>query len=295
MIFRFFLLWALCAACGSPMAYALDWKRLHEEADSLGLEEALQRLPEDPASPEGLYLLGLVCLNLHKDADAQDAFLRLLALAPQTAEAQWGLAEVARRQHRLQECQRLLEKVFEAYPEFPPALITLSYAEYSRMDFKKSVELAYRVLRQGEQRVDTSNLARAYLLVAGGKGMLAHYGGPIAKIANGTAVLPNLKKAASLRPDAAAVLFGLGSFYFLAPPLVGQDRAKALECLERAVEKDPLFADAYVRLAQIYRMNGENEKYARCIAKARQIDPQNILLLDMESGECRFICFSPGK
>jgi tetratricopeptide (TPR) repeat protein len=163
------------------------------------------------------------------------------------------------------------------------------------MDFKETVALAYKVLGQGRENVDLSNFTRAYLLVAAGRGMLAYYGGPISKIANGTQILSNLKKAEELQPDSSGVLFGLGSFYFLAPPIAGGDRDKARRYLEEAVERDPLFADAYVRLGQLYRMMGEEEKYRQCIDKVMQIDPENALLLDMRKGECKFICISLEK
>ena len=62
--------------------------------------------------------------------------------------------------------------------------------------------------------------------------MIAYYGGPLSKLINGTGILPMLKDAQSMQPDSPAVWFGLG----------------------RVTQADPGFADAYVRLGQIYRM-----------------------------------------
>ncbi|MFH0827206.1 MAG: hypothetical protein V1923_04920 [Candidatus Omnitrophota bacterium] len=39
--------------------------------------------------------------------------------------------------------------------------------------------------------------------------------------------MPNLKKAEKMQPDSAGVTFGLGSFYFLAPRIVGGSKQKA--------------------------------------------------------------------
>ena len=124
--------------------------------------------------------------------------------------------------------------------------------------------------------MDLSNYTRAYLIIGGSYGMLAKYGGPLSKVFNGTQVLPNLKKAQALQPDSAAVLFGLGSFYFLAPAIAGGNINKALGYLMRAVVVDPLLADAYVRLAQVYRMKGDNANFEKYLNRALQIDPETV-------------------
>ena len=150
--------------------------------------------------------------------------------------------------------------------------------------------MASKVVGQGREAVDLSNYTRGYLLVAGGKGMLASTGGIFAKIGEGTQVFPNLKKAEELQPDSPAVLFGLGSFYFLAPGIAGGNMDKAKDYLERAVSSDPFFADAYVRLAQVYRAKGDNQKFEEYLKKALEIDPQNALARDARSKSCKFIC-----
>jgi tetratricopeptide (TPR) repeat protein len=272
--------------------YCLEWKQLHEEADKINLPSALDFLKEKPNSLDDLYILGLVYLNLHKDQEAEEVFNKIIKLRPETIEARWGLAEVMRRKHNLEKSEAVLNEVIQANPAFSPAYISLAYIKYTQMDFKQSVALAYKVIRQESPNVDLSNYTRAYLLVGGGRGMLAHYGGPVSKIANGTAVLPNLKKAESLQPDSPGVLFGLGSFYFLAPGLAGGNKGRALDYLERAIAQDPLFADAYVRLAQFYKYKGDNNKYKAYLDKAAQIDPQNAILLDTLNNKCRFVCMS---
>jgi len=127
-------------------------------------------------------------------------------------------------------------------------------------------------------------------LRGGVKGMIAHYGGALSKVINGTAVLPNLKTAEKLQPEFSGVKFGLGSFYLLAPSLAGGDLGEAQKYLEEAVKIDPLFADAYVRLAQLYKIKGDTRRYNGYINKALEIDPKNELTLDVSSGKCKFIC-----
>jgi Tfp pilus assembly protein PilF len=272
--------------------YALEWRKLHEEADRMDLTEALAATEKKVDSIDNLYMLGLIYLNLHKDKEAGSTFEKILNLAPQTIEAQWGLAEVLRRQHKASDSERILNEVIKSRADFYPAYITLAYLRYNEMKFEKSVELALLVMKPGQDKVDLSNYVRAVLLYAGNKGMIAHYGGPLSKVINGTVVLPNLKKAQSLQPDYAGVLFGLGSFYFLAPSLAGGDLDRAKVYLERAIKADPLFADAYVRLAQVYKKKGDNNNYAYYLDKALGIDPQNELALDIKSGRCKYICIA---
>jgi len=282
-----FLLFFLCAA---SVSYALDWKSLHEKADKVNLAQALSEVNSSPASIDNLYILGLVYFEGHKDREAGEVFNKIISLDPKVIEARWGIAEVLRRKHKIGESEKILNEIIKANPDFSPAYITLAYVKYTQMYFEQSVKLALKVIKQGRENVDLSNYTRAYLLRAGAKGMIASRGGPLSKIINGTAVLPNLKKAQILQPDSQAVLFGLGSFYFLAPAIVGGNINKARDYLERAVKIDPLFADAYVRLAQVYKVKGDSEKYEKYLRKARGIDPENALLQDFARGKCKFNC-----
>ena len=172
---------------------ALDWQMLHNQADNTDLIPAQQAVEQNPQSLEQFYVLGLVYLNLHQNEQAAQCFQRMRDLDNASIEAKWGQAEVLRRQRKIKASEKLLEEVITLHPEFAPAYISLAYIRYMQMEFTQSLKLAYRVVRKGKENIDLSNFVRAYLLVAGNRGMLAHYGGPIAKITNGTAVLPNLK------------------------------------------------------------------------------------------------------
>lgn len=271
-------------------SYALDWKSLHEKADKVSLPQALSAVDLNPASIDNLYVLGLAYLNGHKDKEAGEVFDKIISLNPEVNEARWGRAEVLRRQYKIEESEKILDGIIKTNPDFSPAYITLAYVKYTQMDFEKTVWLALKIIKQGRDKVDLSNYTRAYLLLAGAKGMIASRGGPLSKLINGTVVLPNLKKAQMLQPDSQAVLFGLGSFYFLAPGIAGGDIDKAEDYLKKAIEVDPLFADAYVRLAQIYKVKGDSGKYEKYLNRAKEIDPENTLLRDFERKQCKFNC-----
>jgi len=287
------ILIVICVVFGrQPAARAWEWVPLHEKADELNSEQAEAYAKEEPDSLERQYVLALVYLYNYEADKAGEIFERILKEAPQAVEAAWGRAEVLRRKHKNKESKQLLDELIKKAPQFWPAYISLSYLEYTQKNFKKALELAVKVTHQGREAVDLSNYARAYSLVGGIKGMLAYYGGPVSKMVHGFSIFPYLEKAHKLQPDAPAVLFGLGSFYFLSPKIIGGDQKKAEEYLLKAIEADAKFADAYVRIAQLYKMQGDDEKYRFYIGRAQELDPDNTLLLDFLEGRCEFICVS---
>lgn len=286
-----FLLVVMIVLCCCGIAYAFDWRDLHEQADRTDLKSAEKSAKQNPSSVEDTYVLGLVYLNLHKDKEALGEFDRILSLDPDSVEARWGRAEVLRRQHNLSVSQKLLEDIIKDKPDFYPAYVSLAYLKYLQMDFDEAARIANIVASQKEKDVDLSNKVRAISLYAGSKGMIAHYGGPLSKLINGTAVKPALNRAERLQPNSAGVMFGLGSFYLIAPAAVGGDPERSEKYLLRAIEIDPLFADAYVRLGQFYKTKGDEDRYSKYLRKALEIDPGNELAIDVKEGKCRFICF----
>ncbi len=269
---------------------ALDWEKLHEQADKQSFAQLLAAVQNDPNSIENNYILGLVYLNQHRDKEAEQVFRNILENDPQAIGAEWGLAEALRRQHKLIPAEKMLSEIIKTNAEFYPAYISLAYIKYIQMDFGQSVRLALKVMKAGRDKVDLSNYVRAYCLYAGAKGMIAHYGGAFSKLVNGLVVKSNLDTAQKLQPNSAGVLFGLGSFYLLAPRIAGGDPDKSETYLKEAISRDPSFADAYVRLAQLYKLKGDNPAFNKYLDKALTLDPGNELALDTQSGACKYIC-----
>ena len=120
--------------------------------------------------------------------------------------------------------------------------------------------------------------------------MLTHHGNPLKKMQYGPRSLYHLRIAEKLLPEAAGTLFAQGTFHLLAPRFFGRDLKKAKDSLLRSIKKDPHFVDAYVRLAQVYKLTGDQENYNTYMQLATEKDNKNELLQDMLSGRCDFIC-----
>lgn len=271
-------------------SFSFDWVSLHEEAVSIGIEEAEQIRKKSPGSLSSLYLLALTYLENYKIDLAEGTFQEGVKIDSGNPFFRWGKIECLRRKYQCQDCEVKLSQIIEESPGFAPAYVTLAYLYYRDRDFNKTARLTYQVIRMGQDSVDEANYIRALGLFAGAKGMAAHYGGPLSKVINGRMIMPYLQRAKRIDPDSAVVKFGLGSYYLLAPAIFGKDLDKAEDYLTRAIEADPHFADIYVRLAQVYRAKGDLVKYDKYLAKAIQIDPKNDLALDIKQGICNFIC-----
>jgi len=206
------------------------------------------------------------------------------------AEAKWRAAESLRRQHKLDKAEEMLKEAIRLDPDFFPAYISLACIKYIRTDFEGTVRLISKVMQEDSGRMDANSYVQACILYAAAKGTLAHSGGLMSKIINGKAALDSLRKAEKLQPDSASVLYGFGNYYLLAPFIAGGNLKKAEEYLNKAIEADPLLADAYVRLGQVYKLKGDNEKFKVYLGKALEIDPQGELALDIKEGTCKFIC-----
>lgn len=275
--------------------HALDWKALHEEADRRTFEENFNIPAEDPVTLEEKYVLAVMCLNRHKDGQSGLLMEEMLQIDPEQPQALWVKAELLRRQHRHDESSAILKKLMQDQPGFAVPYLTMAYIRYVWLDFEGSSQLALQVIRQGQDRVDRSNLARAYVMYAGAKGMIAYNGGPLSKMINGAQVRTNLRRAEELRSFCPAVWWGYGSYFLLAPALLGRDLDKAQMYLEKTIAFDPLFADAYVRLAQVHQLKGDLDTFRSYLDQALEIDPLNELALDIKRGTCNFICVDVEK
>lgn len=288
----YFLLMIMFIFCifEHSLCFAMNWKALHDAANNMPLNQAIAQAYEEPVTADSLYILGIAYFNSHEDKQAEECFQNILKMNPTSIEAKWGIAEFQRRIYKYDRAQKSLANIIATNPDFAPAYISLAYIKYMETDFKKVVTLMGIVINQGLKNTDLATHIRAHCLYAGGKGMIAYTGGPVSKIINGPAVFRHLKIAQKLDPENVAVHFGFGCYYLLRPQGKGQNLKKAETHLNRALAIDPLFADGYVRLSQVYNFKGDFKKAKLFLNKALIIDPGNLLAADIIRNECKFIC-----
>ena len=282
----------MCAATllAAATAHGFDWARLHSEAERVTFQSMSETEKSLDQQDDAVYVCALRLLAVHQDEAAERYFKAILARSPDSVGAAWGVGEVARRRHDLDRSRDLLEKVVKREPAFWPAVVSLSRVVFLKQDFHRSLELAEKVTDAGEKASDSATFALGLVMVGEAKAMLAHTGGVVAKVRYGAGVQANLERAAKLRPDMPDVMLNLGAFYVFAPGIAGGDFDKGVGMLGKAIEKDPLLTDAYVRLGQAHRMKGEEQEYQSLMEQARTIDPKSELVVDVLSGKCVFIC-----
>ena len=221
-------------------------------------------------------------LKLRKDVLAEEETKKILSIEPDDVCALWARAEILRRDYKFKESQELLKEVLGKYPGYAPALISFAYIKYRYNKFQEAARLLKEALKQPD--LERENQALIYTLMATINAKRAAQGWLLSKVAYGTRIRGYFEKAKSIAPDLPEVRLGLGSFYLLAPKIAGGgDVDRAIEELEWAVKLAPDFATANPRLAQAYKLKGNMEKYNFYIKKAKELDPGNEALKEIES------------
>ena len=223
---------------------------------------------------------GKKLLQQRKDNDAWTVFAKILINSPNDVDALWGKAEILRRNRKFDEAEEVVKQALAQDPKHLPSLLTLSYIRYSQDRLDDALSLVTTVLQSYQSK---ENEAMAYMLLGTINGRRASKGNIIAKLNYGTQVQCYLLKAKELAPELPEVHLALGTFYLVAPSIVGGNLNKAYEELNAAVTMAPDFATANARLAQYYRRKGDFENYTTYVDKVEELDPDNEVLKELKA------------
>lgn len=223
----------------------------------------------------------LELLRIRQDQEALELFLIVKAKDPNNISALWGEAEVLRRNRSFAESEKVLNKILALEPDHIPSIISLSYIRYRFEQLKEAKNLLDKALGIGCK--SNSDLALIYMMLGSINSKLSKKGWLFTKIKYGTKIKGHFLKAKDLAPKLPEVHLGLGTFYLLAPSIIGGNTDQAIEELETALEIAPGFATANARLAQAYLKKGETDKYKHYIEKARLLDPTNEVLEEIDN------------
>lgn len=215
-----------------------------------------------------------------QDKEALVLFEEILFAHPENIDALWGKAECLRRAHDYKQAEDLLNKILRGNPTHPPSLISLAYIRYKDDNLNEALQLINRVLE--EKDLDCQSQALAYMMLGSINSKRSKKGWLFNKIMYGTQIRCHFERAKALAPDLAEVHLGLGTFYLLAPAIIGGNLDRAVEELEYAVKIAPDFATANARLAQAYKREGLQDKYIFYISRAKKLDPVNEVLREIK-------------
>lgn len=228
-------------------------------------------------------LKAMELLRYRKDAQARVMLDEILVSEPDNIDALWGKAEIFRRKYNYEQAKILLDKVLSANPSYYPALISLAYIRFRENKFDQAQKMIEGVLKQGCADQDTQALS--YVLLGNICSTRSAKGNLLEKMRFTPYIKPYLDKAVEISPNLSEVHLGLGSFYLLAPPLIGGNLDKAIEELEKAYSLAPDFATVNVRLAQAYQLKKNMEKYEFHLKKAEKIEPDNEALIEFRQNK----------
>lgn len=223
---------------------------------------------------------GFLLLKARRDREALAVFEGALAKNPQDMDALWGKAEVFRRARKFQESEAILNEILKQYPQHISSLITLASIQYIYNNFNQATQLVKQALKA--KGLDKEKEALCYLVLGAISSGRSSKGWLLAKLKYGTKIHGYFLKASQLAPDLPDTHLVLGTFYLLAPGIAGGNLDQALSELERALKIAPGFASINARLAQAYQKKGDLEKYNFYINKARELDPENEVLKEVQ-------------
>jgi tetratricopeptide (TPR) repeat protein len=221
----------------------------------------------------------LKLLRIRKDSEALAIFEKTLSKDKGNITALWGKAEVLRRTRSYKESEQILSQILEKNPKHIPSLISLAYIKYKDDNLNEALKLVNQALKN--DNIDKENRALAYMMLGTINSRRSAKGWFLNKLRYGTQIRCHFLKAKEFAPDLPEVHLGLGTFYLLAPPIVGGNLNGALKELELAVKIAPDFATANARLAQAYKRKGDLEKYKYYFQRAKELDPDNEVLMEL--------------
>jgi ADP-heptose:LPS heptosyltransferase/tetratricopeptide (TPR) repeat protein/glycosyltransferase involved in cell wall biosynthesis/GT2 family glycosyltransferase len=221
-----------------------DYYYAVEKNAEAALEQYACLLKVDPQHLESLVMAGHIAVSLHRYAQAQDYYQRVLDLDP-------GNAEV----------RRLLDKMRHAAPEQGASVLsvdelyTQAQVKIREADHPSAIDLLKRLLAQD----DTHALAHNDL------GVLLYEAGDL------QAACTHYERASALQPENEIFQRNLADFYLAA---VG-DSQRAMQAYVQVLKLNPMDVEAVLSCAQICIGMGRAEDSRDFIQAAMEMEPWN--------------------
>ena len=103
------------------------------------------------------------------------------------------------------------------------------------------------------------------------------------KISYGLQIKGYFARALAACPEMPETHLGIGTFYLLAPSIVGGNLMQAKKELSTAYMMAPDFATVNARLAQLYKKQGDLQKYNYYLERTKELDSENEVLKEVNN------------
>jgi tetratricopeptide (TPR) repeat protein len=284
---RNILLIIIFICLSSSFALASEWKDWADAAVTLSPGAICELENKKEKTKQNVYILTILYYRDNNHVGLKKLFDENVKNITDGPVLKVLKAIILMREHKHQESRNILTGVLQTHPDFYPALIVLSHLHYVQKNFAGAYDIARQLIEKKEE-LSRYHYMLSLLIATGSKGILAKKN-MLTALPAYFEVKGYLAEAQSLMPDSAEVLYGVGSFHLLTPHVAGGNLDKAIWMLEKSKAISPLNTNVHVRLAQAYLAKGDTMAYQKNIARAKELDPRDEVLLDYLSGEKAFL------
>jgi tetratricopeptide (TPR) repeat protein len=271
----------------SSVAAASDWKNPADAAIQMPPGSIAILENKKDKSAQDVYILTIIYYREYNQDKLKKLFRDNKDNMQDGPELKLLEGIILMREHRHRESRDILTGAMKTYPDFYPALTTLSHLNHMQKDFPRAYQLARQLIAK-KNELSRFHLTTSLLIAAGSKSIITKES-MLRAIPAYFEVNRYFKEAQKLMPDSPEVLYALGSYRLLAPSIAGGDIDQAIAMLEKSRQMTPLNTGVYVRLAQAYRAGGNTVAYQKNLAQAIKLDRYDELLLDYTTGEKAFL------
>jgi tetratricopeptide (TPR) repeat protein len=271
----------VCLFCSS--SFAADWKSPADLAAGLPPGAIINLENKNDKSAQDVYMLTIIYYREYQRARLKKLLGDNEKKMPDSPAVKLLQGIILMWDHRYQESRNVLNDVIKMNPDFYPAQITLAHLDYLQKDFTRAYRKALQMIGK-KSELSRFHFTVSLMLAAGSKGIIIRKS-MIKAIPAYFEVNRYLREAQKQMPDSAEVLYAVGSYHLLTPAIAGGNLDRAIGLLEKSRQLTPLNPSVYVRLAQAYRARGQLAISQKYLARARELDPGDELLLDDISGE----------
>ncbi len=225
-------------------------------------EEALKQNPDDLGARR---LLGRLYARMIGDSQtnrinetmlkkAIEQYEKIAQAAPKDTETWLMLARLYKVAQNSPEAEKAYKKALELEPESEEGMLGLATVYSDLGDSKTSTELLERVARKNPSLRTLTTLASSYET-------MREY-----KLAAET-----LRRAVEISPNNPEL-----KRYYAQDLMLSDQMDEAIKVYEELIADDPKDAQSMLRLSQIYRQQHQYERSRAMLAKARDLDPNNL-------------------